>query len=163
MTAWERRPPEIANLLNPAFCSLLVRDSVVGFEQENRRGMPYPLVFIVLPLVLHKQSRECLPVRIDTRLHGWLEANQAVGVGFVERARQLVPYTKEGIVFGMQAGTIRIAESGMLVRGVKSPTKSLWNQGTEPEICRKKAYFVGRWLAKAGEMSTIYMLWGVCP
>ena len=47
MLPWERRPIEIANLFNPAFCSLLIQYSVRGFERESGRGMPYTLALLV--------------------------------------------------------------------------------------------------------------------
>lgn len=163
MLPWEKRPVEIANLLNASFCSILLKDSIAGFNQENTQGMPYALSFIILPLVLHKPTRECLPRIITTQFHAWLERNQEVRIGFAGRARQLVPYTKEAIVFGMEAGIITIAGNGRLALGKKSLINNSWNSETEAANCRKKALFVGRWLARGGKVSTIFILWGICP
>jgi hypothetical protein len=38
-----------------------------------------------------------------------------------------------------------------------------WNTDTESNECARKAEFVGRWFAQAGEVSTIFHMWGVRP
>jgi hypothetical protein len=49
MRLWNDRPPEIAHLFNPAFCAVLIREGVLGFMDVSPGGMPYPLVFLLLP------------------------------------------------------------------------------------------------------------------
>ena len=161
MLPWDKRPVEIANILNAGFCSILIKDSISGFSQVNNKEMPYALSFIILPMVLHKPTRDCLPRSIRTQFHTWIERNQKVQVGFANRAHQLIPYTKEAIIFGMEAGIINITESGRLALGNSSLKNIPWNSEAEVAICRKKALFVGRWLAKGGKVSTIYILWGI--
>lgn len=101
MLNWEKRPFEIANLFNPAFCALLLRDAVEGYQKENPEGMPYPLFVFVLPLVLHKTSRERMPQRISSAMHAWLKKNEELRIGFVKRVRHMLPYSKESLIFGM--------------------------------------------------------------
>lgn len=163
MLHWEKRPIEVANLLNPAFCSILLRDSVETFQIENRQGMSYPLSFLILPLVLHKPTREALPRTTRTKLHTWLQEKPEVRIGFAERARQLVPYSKEAIIFGLQTGIIEVNENGDLIPYSKRLKELSGGDEVEPSICRKKAQFLGRWLAKAGDLPTILIMWGICP
>lgn len=163
MLPWENRPIEVANLLNPAFCSILLRDSVETFQIENGQGMSYPLSFFILPLVLHKPTREALPRTTRTKLHTWLQEKPEVRIGFVERARQLVPYSKEAIIFGLQTGIIKVNENGNLTPSSKRLKKLSWVDEVEPSICRKKAQFLGRWLARAGNVPTILTIWGIRP
>lgn len=164
MLVWEKRPIEIANLLNPAFCSMLIRDSIEGFHKEDRQGMPYSLSFLILPLILHKSTREALPSTIRTKLHVWLQNTQEARVNFVERARQLVPYTKESQFFGLREGIISINEYGNFLPVKRLFTRCSWaNDLIETDSCRNKAYFLGRWLAKVGDVTTIFFMWGICP
>lgn len=163
MLPWENRPIEVANLLNPAFCSILLRDSVETFQIENMQGMSYPLSFFILPLVLHKPTREALPRTTRTKLHTWLQEKPEVRIGFVERARQLVPYSKEAIIFGLQTGIIEVNENGNLIPSSKRLKELSWVDEVEPSICRKKAQFLGRWLARAGNVPTILTMWGIRP
>ncbi|BAZ13391.1 hypothetical protein NIES4071_52300 [Calothrix sp. NIES-4071] len=166
MRYWHERPVEYANLFNPAFCSILLQNAIKGYEKEKKQGMPYPLIFLVLPLVLHSSTREVLPRTTRTKLHIWLQKQPEVRVRFAERASNLVPYTKEALAFGMQNGIINFCEDGKFtwVKGtLKAISAVSWSSDTEPAICCKKAEFVGRWLAQAGEVSTIYIMWGICP
>lgn len=166
MQAWEQRPLEYANLLNPAFCSIILQNAIKGYQNEKKQGMPYPLLFLVLPLVLQNSTRNALPKRIVTKLHIWLQRNPEARVGFGDRTRNLVPYTKEALAFGMQTGIISICDDGKFtwVNGKLKPILAVsWSSDTEPAICYKKAEFIGRWLAQAGEVSTIYIMWGICP
>lgn len=163
MQAWEKRPVEAANLLNPPFCSLLLRDAIKGFQKEDAKGMPFPLMFLTLPLVLHKPSRIILPSTIRTKLHVWLQRKPEVRVGFSGRVRNLVPYTREGLIFGMRAGIINAAEDGKVVCTKKRLARKCWPSDSEPAECSQKAEFVGRWFAQAGGVSTIFAMWGICP
>lgn len=163
MLPWEKRPAEVANLLNPAFCSILLRDSIVDFQREKEQGMPYSLSFLVLPLVLHKPTRETLPRNIRTQLHVWLQRKPEVRVGFSERTRHLVPYTKEALVFGIQEDVIVVSGSGTLISGDRRLGSLPWSRDAEPSVCRNKARFVGRWFARAGDISTVFTMWGICP
>jgi len=161
MLVWEKRPVEVANLLNPPFCSLLLLDTIASFYKEKGDGMPYLLSFLVLPLVLHKTTRDMLPGTTLTKMHAWLQRRSEVRVGFTQRARQLVPYTKESLIFAMQQGLTTTNENGELLP-VKTKLKGLcWPNQSEPDVCRNKAQFIGRWLARAGDVSTIFAMWGI--
>lgn len=115
MLSWEKRPAEIANLLNPAFCSVLLRSSIDGFQKEKEYGISYPLLFLVLPLVLHAPTRQTLPKTTQTKLHVWLQNFPEVRVRFVNRTRELVPYTKEALIFGLQTEIIAICNNGNFI------------------------------------------------
>ncbi|BDA67679.1 hypothetical protein CAL7716_018450 [Calothrix sp. PCC 7716] len=106
MRSWQERPVEYANLFNPAFCSILLQNAIKGYQKEKKQGIPYPLLFLVLPLVLHISTRNALPKTTVTKLHIWLQKQPEVRVGFAERASYLVPYTKEALAFRMQTGII---------------------------------------------------------
>jgi Family of unknown function (DUF6521) len=65
---WTGRPREEANLLNPAFCCTALTSSIVGYMGVDAEGMPYPLAFMILPIALHKTTREALPQNTRTSL-----------------------------------------------------------------------------------------------
>jgi hypothetical protein len=164
--SWEQRPFEYANLLNPAFCAILLRNAIKSYQDQKKQGMPYPLLFLVLPIVLHGSTRNTLPETTRTKLHIWLQRQPEARVGFGDRTSNLVPYTKEALIFGMQTGIVNICNDGNFtcVKGkLKSISAVSWSKDTEPAICCKKAEFIGRWLAQAGEVSTIYTMWGIRP
>lgn len=163
MLPWNERPFEIAYLLNPAFCGLLVRETAHFFTEERQHGLPYALSFLILPIVLHQPTREALPERANTRMFEWLERHPQLNSGFATRSRSLVPYTRESIIFGVQKGILRVDNAGNL-RSVDAPTQpSEWPNTAEPSQCRDQARFLGRWFAQAGDATTIFRVWGVRP
>jgi hypothetical protein len=114
MKTWAKRPVEIAHLLNPAFCSILLSEAIDGYCNESETEMPYVLSFLILPIILHKPTRDLLPRSISTKLHAWIQDNQSAHVGFAERVRWTIPYTKEAIAYATAANSILISEEGKL-------------------------------------------------
>lgn len=161
MLRWEERPIEIANLFNPAFCAVLLQSSIRGFQSKQKGGMPYPLVFLILPIVLHLYTRQTLPKTTVSKMHIWLQEHPEVRIGFVERSRELVPYTKEALIFGIQAGIIAAMPDGnfkWIQRSLKQPEPD-----SELERLQERAKFLGKWFAQFEESSNIFTMWGIRP
>ena len=163
MTLWNDRPPEIAHLFNPAFCALLIREGVVGFMEVSPGGMPYPLVFLLLPIVLHKATRESLPPTIATKMHPWIQQHQEARVGFSERCAAVAAYTREAILFAASGTLLTFSQDGALQSPRLGLRRAPWPPDSESMTCRQRARFVGRWLAKAGDNATIFAMWGIRP
>jgi ABC-3C biological conflict system middle component len=163
MIRWEERPVEIANLLNPAFCGEVLRQCIISYHKTTSRSFPYPLIFLVLPIVLHRGTRERISSLQRQSLHVWLQRNQDLKIGFGERASELIPITKEAIIFLLQAEAIRLDEqAGLINQPYPNVTIDGQNQG-EIADCYRKAELVGRWFARAGTATTIFAMWGVRP
>jgi hypothetical protein len=160
---WVERPHEVANLLNPAFTSLLLRAAVRGYVQESSAGLPLTLAYVVLPVVLHRHTREALPASTRTRLHTWIEANQAITIGFADRARQMVPYTREALIFGAQQRCVALNVHALLEAPPIRLRSTRFTNGSEPQACLDKAHLLGRLLARAGDPTTSLAMWGVRP
>ncbi len=164
MIPWENRPIEIAYLLNPSFCGEIIRRCIKKYETINPAGFPYSLLFLILPIVLHRLTRESISSNQRSQLHVWLQNNQYVRVGFAERAKQLVPITKESIAFLLQLNSIIIdGQANIKGNNYKSTIQANSNEAVEVLDCYKKAEIVGRWFAKAGTPTNIYIMWGVRP
>ncbi len=158
-----KRSVEATNLFNPVYCSILLRESIEGYESKSSMGMPYPILFLVLPIIMHKHTRESLPKRTITYMHKWLHENPEVLIGFPERTRKLVPFTKEAIIYAMHNNLINIDENGFATitnKKIKSPS---WPKGSETLVSKERAKFLGTWLSMGGDVSTIYISWGVRP
>jgi hypothetical protein len=160
MLPWKERPIEIANLLNPAFGSLLLCDCINSFQENVPLGMPFALSFLILPVVLHKSTRESLPKTTRTKLHVWLQEKPQVRIGFAQRTQELAPYSREGLLFGLQSGNIAVDNGKLLIIQRPNDNKS-WSEKEEPAVCREKARFVGRWFALSGSLSSIFVMWGI--
>lgn len=165
MIPWEERSREEAHLLNPAFCGALVASSVTSYVESQPGGMPFALSMLILPVVLHKATRESLPRSIRTPLAAWLDETPAARLVFAERLNSLVPFSREGILFAGSRDALGFAEGGKLVPGtVKLSTTKFERTATDDaRDCLKKAKLVGRWFAAAGGERTVLTLWGVRP
>ncbi len=164
MIPWERRPVEVASLLNPAFCGEVFRRCVKEYETVASSPFPFPLIFLVLPIILHSETRKNLPTSSRTQLYVWLQSHHEVKVGFAERMRQLVPITRETLMFLLQLEAFIVDEkdAGLSVVDYKPSNES---KQDEEEIvdCYNKAKLIGRWFARSGTPATIYSAWGVKP
>ena len=161
---WSRRPKEQARLLNPAFIAALIWASARGYRQVCSQGLPYSLVFIAIPVLLHKATREELPKTISASLATWMSEHPMVKVRFVERATAMVPLIKESILFGVHGQLIEM--SSMQINAARRPRAMagfLREASKEVRECMSKSELVGRWFASHGDENTIMALWGVAP
>jgi len=166
MVAWEKRAVEEANLFNPAFCGTLIVKTVEDFGKKASHGFPFPLTFLVLPIVLHHGTREALPSSTITSLLPWLQDNRHQLVDFPARVRRLKSITQEAIMFSMTQDVLAIAQDGTLQVGRKKipvTERSMESFTREARECVDRARFLGRWLATAGTTATIMASWGVAP
>ncbi len=163
MIPWEKRPVEIANLLNPAFCGEVLRRSIAQYTAAASRSFPYPLAFLILPIVLHRNTRDKIPKSFRKQMHAWLMENQDVKIGFAERAKNLIEITRESVAFLMQIGALSLNTQGLIMPSGYHPSKISPQIAGEIYDCYKKAEIVGQMLARAGTPSTIYIMWGVKP
>ncbi len=161
---WAERPIEQARLLNPAFLAALIWSCTEGYCSINEQGIPYPLLFIAMPVVLHKSTRTSLPRAISTSLAAWIGDNPSVHIHFLERATSLVPFIKEGVIFGVNGQLLNMSSSLILPRQPQIPrTRFLRESSDEVRDCMEKAKFVGRWFASSRDYTTVMALWGVMP
>ena len=165
MKRWDLRTVEEANLLNPAFCCVALTSSVIEYATIDRLGMPYPLSFLVLPIVLHKATRERLTRSVATSFPVWIQENSQLRIGFYERVVALKPITRETIMFGLLHDWL-VLETGGLVRATKSDSDAnrfVRTLTDEAKECIRRARFVGKWFASAGSPQTVMALWGIRP
>ena len=165
LNAWDERPQDVSNLLNPSFLGLLLYRAVHGFKKESAAGMPFELIVLVLSFVLHGATRNRLPATITTRLPTWIQLNRDALLEFAKRTHSLLPYTKEALSFLAERGVLVFDENGRIDIGASKLTAVTQYQQSTDEIaaCYKRAEFVGRWLALAGSPTTVFMLLGIRP
>jgi hypothetical protein len=158
MSQWSERPQVEATMLNPALLAVLLAAAAYDYEKAKRRNdrMPWPLGFLVLPLVLHRPTRAELPRDTRTHLSTWIRKHPLLRAGFPNRAAAMVPLTREGIRFGLRAGVLDI--DGSTLRGGETRRPS----GELGQLIRAAA-LVGRWLATTDQPSTPFTLLGVAP
>ena len=167
MIAWQKRSPEVANLLNPAFLSVVIQQCIKAYSVESKGNAPYVLPFLVSPIVLHKRTRDALPGQISTPFTTWITQLEGshTKIGYSERASSVVPYVKEALAFAFANNIIITEDDGSLRvnKQIRVPTRLNDTLTEEVFICYKKASFSGRWFARAGKIETVMALLGVKP
>ncbi len=162
MKRWNQRPFEIRNLFNPAFCGLLLFRALQGYEEEDPGGMPFSLALLVLPLCLHKNSREVLANSPRSYLLKTVTANPQLLVGFASRASDLVPFALEAFGLLMEKGCFEVSESGRLKTIASRVRKSI--VGTNESVsCQRVARMIGKEFARVADRVTVYSTFGVRP
>ena len=162
MKRWNQRPFEIRNLFNPAFCGLVLFRALNGYEEQDPRGMPFSLSLLVLPLCLHKDSREVIASNPRSYLLKTAEKNQQVMVGLADRVTQTLPYAFEGFGLLMERGCIAVAGDGRIQTVPDKVRKTV--SGTDETVsCQKVARIVGREFARIADRATVYTAFGIRP
>ncbi len=167
MTRWSERTIEEQRLLNPSFCSMLLWFASAGHASVSRQrvGISFEECFLVLPMVLHREIRESLPTKITTSLAVWIGNNPLAPAIIADRARALVPFTKEAIRFAGGYGVLQLERAVVHANSdwKKRMATVLADSSEEVHSCAKRAEFVGRWFAKTGSAETVMSLMGVQP
>jgi len=159
---WSQRPFEIRNLFNPAFCGLVLFRALHGYEEEGAHGMPFSLSLLVLPLCLHKDSREVIAGSPRSYLLKTMEKNQQIMIGFADRVTQMLPYGFEGFGLLMERGCLAIADGGR-IQTVPGKVRKTVSGTAETISCQKVARIVGREFARIGDRATVYTTFGIRP
>lgn len=159
------RPAEVANSLNPAWCGWLLREAAGGYAGVKPAGMPFALSFLVLPVVLHRRTRDALPRSTATAMHAWLRARPDVLPGFAARAARLAPFVREALLFAGSLGLLSFADGGLLVPAgeLRRGKATVLARSQTMKVSVRKAGLVGELLAEAGEPATVFQMWGVRP
>lgn len=161
--SWTERTSIVANLLNPAFCGEILRRFIKAYNSKSDNNTPFILCFIVLPILLHKDTRELLPSTTKSHVFTWIDSNDPLFINFQSRVKDLNQFTKDSLMFLLSQGQIRFDENAELVTK-KFKTKSLKGDETEEvEVIFQKAEFLGKWLSKTSDIKTLFTFLRITP
>lgn len=162
MKPWSQRPREVRNLFNPAFCGLVLARGVEGFTETANRPMPYSLTLLILPLCLHKRTREQLKEANRSYLSNILQDHPEIRVDLAQRARGLLPYTMEAFGYLMACGVITVDDAGAIALKSENVRKTMVGS-QDTKDCQTVARSLGRKLALLNDRVTIYTTLGIRP
>lgn len=161
MKHWDERPVEIRNLFNPGFCGLVVFRALAAFHEVDERGMPFSLSLLILPLSLHKQSREVLQRGNRSYFLKIMAEHPELQVGLARRCADTLPFTFEALGLLMHLDTLIVRHDGRLLPG-EGVRKTI--TGTAETVSSQRvAAFLGKQFALIGDRGTIYTTLGVRP
>lgn len=166
LAAWNSRTPEEARLFNPPFVGALSYEFVKAYGAKQTGSAPLTLGAAGLAISLHGETRKNLPYSTVTSLYEWLQDHEHLLVGFPQRVVGLMPYIREGTMFGVAHNTLAFSNGYHLELGEKKANfpKSFLDNGTsEIREIIDRTRFVGRWFAKSGSEASILAAWGIRP
>lgn len=156
------RTHEVAYLLNPAFCGRILYTTIRAYSENTNRAFPFPLIYLVLPLVLHKETRS--NINSQTKLLLWVQKYPQLLIDFSKRTKDLIPITNESVEFLLQTKRVVLTPNGDVEISAStramSKTKFVDDEISE---CIKKSEHIAKWFAGTGKVETIYIELGVRP
>lgn len=158
---WEERPEITANLVNPAFCSEIMRVCATAYKQEAKSNFPFALSVLVLPLILNNAIRMRLPKNKSNTIHGWINENEDLKIGLANSISSFIPFTRETVMFAIAHNSLSIDENGSI--DIKPRRGKFKTNNEEINNCLKKAEVIGKVFSKSGNPLTIYSILGIKP
>lgn len=164
LTPWSSRPVEVRNLLNPAFCALVLFEAVAEYGRHGG-AMDFEVTFLVLPLLLDERTRNDLPRDVRTPLALWASRSPQIIAEIPKRVQDLAPFTREALIWAGSRGYIKFRAPSQFTattapfRATQLPLDPFEEIGH----ITKRAKFVGKWLASARQKEIIFMLLGIRP
>lgn len=135
----------------------------MGYSEKDTSGLPYPLAFIILSIILHDPTFKLLPRNARTSLPAWIQENNSVRILFAERVISLKTHTREAILFSSQYGWLILNNRNRLQ--IKTPNfitqRHLRKLDDETTVFIKRSRFLGKWLASVSSPQTVLTLWGI--
>lgn len=148
--------------MNTHFYSLLIQSFLTGYE----KSCEFKLVFMALPILIHKESREKLcNANIKSRIDTLFQSEQVVGnskisgrtrlTGYIDRYNALKPYSKESIIILCSENKVVINNEHKLIVVKKIDYKSFSGIVKNWVKC---AYYLGIIFSKTTDDHLSYFL-----
>ncbi|MCU1681959.1 MAG: hypothetical protein JWQ81_2698 [Amycolatopsis sp.] len=150
-------------MLNPALLATLTANAAHLYRENGERAMPWPLAFIIAPLVLHRATRESLPRTVRANLNAWVADHPVEHAGFARRATSLKGSVQEGMRFGLRNGVLAVDADGGLIASLARGKGHTLAKDSDVQQIVARAGFVGRWLTKIEQPATVFVVLGVTP
>jgi hypothetical protein len=135
-----------------------------GVQRATDLPFSLALTFLVLPIILHKPTRDQLPKKANATFVGWAAEHGGLLAGLPDRATRLLPVSREALLFLLQNEVMRIQQGGVVVgeNPIRLSTRPPAVTG-ETDEARRSAGLLGRWFANQGQATSIMQVLGVAP
>lgn len=160
---WKERPIEARTLFNPMFCAFVLGSAIEAYNKEDNAGMPLPVLFLVLPLVLHSKTRSILPKTKASSLGLWSQEYESELLMLAKRANSLNKTTLQSLSLLQLNGCVEFVSQKIKTQKKMGGVSSYINLSDEIKDIHSKSQFIGRWFANSGDAASIYSYLGVRP
>jgi hypothetical protein len=151
-------------LFNPAFLARILREAAGDYEKESSEDIPLPLTFLLVPLVLHKATRDDLPTLASSQMQTWIREHPRHLAQLGTRVIGMRSFVGLAIRFGLHHGVLT-SEDGRIGAGSVKRRPRGYNEDESVEVlmCMRAARFVGRWFGRQPDAATLLAIWGLRP
>ena len=162
MKPWPNRPRDIRNLFNPAFCGLVLSRGIEGYNEKSEHSMPFSLSLLILPLSLHKNTREIIKKSNRSYFTNIVQDNPEICINLAERIIGLFPYMMEAYDFLMKCNCLYVDDHGLVYINPNTIKKKI--SGSQDTIdCQTVASSIGKKMALINDRITIYTMLRIKP
>lgn len=103
---------DVFSASNPAFCALVLHYFLKGFNESNKNGVDFPILFLPIPLLLSTDVMSTLVhTNKATGFLNWITSNPLVKIDLHERIHNTIQITKDAILFGTQQGVLLVSDT----------------------------------------------------
>lgn len=148
-------PVEVLRLLNPAYCAGVLSTFAVSYGEAQPgsagAGVPFPLLFLCLPLTLHRGTRTAIVQHNnDFGLHRLLKDHPDILFELPERVEGLTATTREALLFGTAHEMLGIDASAGHINGNRRIANRLSVNllGEDGMLPMRAAVRLGSWLSR---------------
>lgn len=160
---WTERNKIVANLFNPAFCGEIIRTVAKEYNKNSTSLFPFEFTFLILPIILHSETRHRMPRTTRSYFFVWVEENDDLFFDFPKRTRGMVKYTKESISFLLLHKKISLDNNGRILTS-SDKTRLIKNDDyLEYNEILKKSEMLGKWLSATTDVRSIYSFLRITP
>lgn len=160
--SWTQRSPVVAAMLNPALLAAISAAATEEYTRLRGQAMPSGYVYLIAPLVLHRDTRDALPRSTNSHWSKWVSDHALIVAGFPARAVALKANVREGLRFALRHEALAVDMDGGLRGGLGAEARRASTQGDIRDLIAA-AGRVGRWLTKLDQPATAFALLGVRP
>lgn len=161
MSNWDSRSIESKILLNPAFTGLILYTFIDEYTKLQNRRPHYAELYLVLPIVLHNETRAMIPPRIRKKMRVWISENAKYKVSFPKRAIGLKTISDEAILFLSNQGKLNIDNQGLVyVNSMRVRSKVIVEEIADILRVTK---ILAKWFGEIQDVEQKFRLWGVKP
>lgn len=161
MMSITNRTPERFNLFNPAFCGVVLLETISSYRKSSEKALPYPLIYLILSVVLHEETRGAVPRHGKSTLHAWLQNCGHLKIEFPDRCKEFLEVTNSALSFLILTESVQVIDGGIHSSALKKPKGLIYS--SEMMDILKCAEILGKLFAGSGSVGTTYSMFGVKP
>lgn len=127
--------------------------------------MPLLMTYLLLPIVLHTETRKQFPATTKTSLTSWLGQHPQIHLGLLDRITSFRSITSEAVRFAISGGILKLTSSGELIGVPRKPANlpTAIEASAEVTECFKVVKDLGRWFARVPDEAFLFRLFRLQP